>query len=266
MLDHLLAVMRPSPFSNILVGIVFAVCWVGYEPAMRLFEQRRGSINQDLDLVRAIWMRRMLEREIRIMDTNLIGHVLNSASFFASTSLLIIAAAAGLLFGGSDTMASLRQVTILEPAPDWLLELKIALVVVVLASGLLDLIWAIRQLNYCVALVGAAPERDAGADLESYTSAAAGVMNPAMASFNRGVRAYYFALAAAAWLISGWAMLLGAAAALALLMYRQGFSAAAGAAARARLILERDRTVPSGVVRSTSQHSALAGRPREGDM
>lgn len=232
---------------------------------MRLFERRRRSINQDLDFVRAAWMRRMLEREIRIMDTNLIGHVLNSASFFASTSLLIIAAAAGLLFGGADTMASLRQVTILEPAPDWLLELKIALVVVVLASGLLDLIWAIRQLNYCVALVGAAPERDMGSVLESYCIAAAGVMNPAMASFNRGVRAYYFALAAAAWLISGWAMLLGAAAAVALLMYRQGFSPAAAAAARARLILEGDCAAPHTLARPPSQHSALAGRPRDGD-
>lgn len=223
-----------------VAALVFILCWLGYEPALRRFARNRPSINKDLDLVRAAWMRRMLAREVRIMDTNLIGHVLNSASFFASTNLLIIAAAAGLLFGGAGTLDRLREVEILEQAADWLLELKIALVVATLARGLLDFIWSIRQLNYCVALLGAAPERSAGPALEGYWAAATGVLNPAMTFFNRGVRAYYFALAAAAWLIAGWAMALGAVAAFWLLAWRQLGSEAAKASHAARLLLEAE--------------------------
>lgn len=219
-------------------AIVFFACWLGYEPALALLTRGRSSINSDLDVVRVAWMRRMLAREVRIMDTNLIGHVLNSASFFASTNLLIIAAAAGLLFGGASTLERLREVAILQRAADWLLELKIALVVATLARGLLDFIWSIRQLNYCVALIGAAPERHAGPALDRFCIAAAGVLNPAMSFFNRGVRAYYFALAAAAWLIAGWAMALAAVAAFAILAWRQVASAAANGARAARLLLE----------------------------
>jgi len=237
-----LAQMLDAPHAlDVMAALVFCACWLGYEPTLALLARHRPSINHDLDQVRAAWMRRMLAREVRIMDTNLIGHVLNSASFFASTNLLIIAAAAGLLFGGDSTLARLREVAILERAADWLLELKIALVVATLARGLLDFIWSIRQLNYCVALIGAAPERDAGPSLDRFCQAAAGVLNPAMAFFNRGVRAYYFALAAAAWLIAGWAMALGAVAAFAMLAWRQLSSEAAKAAHAARRLLDAER-------------------------
>lgn len=256
--DALNALLQPLLLSNLAAAAVFVACWLGYEPVMRRLRGGLPSINQNLDVVRAAWMRRMLARDVRIMDTNLIGHVLNSASFFASTNLLVIAAAAGLLFGGEDTLVKLREVAILERAPDWLLETKIALVVMVLATGLLDLIWAIRQLNYCVALVGAAPERDAGHALDRFCEAAAGVINPAMASFNRGVRAYYFALAAAAWLIAGWAMVAGAAAAVWLLARRQSHSEAAHAAARARAILEQEAAA-AAALKPAVRNAPLAG-------
>ena len=45
-----------------------------------------------------------------------------------------------------------------------LLEAKLALVLVCLARGLLDFIWSIRQLNYALALIGAAPEVHSEAD------------------------------------------------------------------------------------------------------
>lgn len=236
---------------DLISACIFLVCWLGYEPILaRLARSRGGGINQDMDVVRIAWMRRMAKREVRIMDTNLIGHALNTASFFASTNLLVIAAAAGLLFGGEATLEALRDVSILERAPDWLIELKIALVVATLARGLLDFIWAIRQLNYCVALIGAAPEHDARDD--RFWRAAAGVLNPALAFFNRGVRAYYFALAAAAWLLAGWAMALGALAAFWLLAFRQLFSPAAKAAREARLLLQSE--------------APLAGERPAGDM
>lgn len=223
---------------DVICACVFAATWLGYEPVMSMLGARRGTINSDLAAIRGAWMMRMLAREGRITDSNLIGHVLSSAGFFASTNLLLIAAATGLLFGGDQTLTRLDGLALMAPAPKWVLELKITLVVITLARGLLDFIWAIRQLNYCVTLFGAAPEASDTGRHARFAQAIAGVLNPALAAFNRGVSAYYFALAAAAWLIAGWAMALGGLASFALLAWRQLHSDAANATRRARQVLE----------------------------
>ncbi len=188
--------------------------------------------------MRLAWLKRAMARENRIMDTNLLGHMLGSASFFASTNLLLIAAVAGLLVGGAGMLENLRAVELGPIAPVWLLQSKIGLVAFALSKGLLDFIWCIRQMNYSLALFGAAPEANSGADLDAYAAAVAAVVNPAFTAFNKGVRAYYFALAAAAWVVSPWLMAVGAVAATGLLLHRQLASPAAAGVAAARGLVD----------------------------
>jgi uncharacterized membrane protein len=168
----------------------------------------------------------MTRREIRMVDSQLLGHTINSASFFASANLILIAAVGGVLFGGEAAIRNLPAVGV--EAPTRVLEVKFALISVCLARGLLDFIWSIRQLNYTVALVGAAPESDSDpGHLDAYGVTAAEVLNPAMHGFNRGVRVYYFALAAGAWLIHPVLLAAGALMAVGLLAWRQSLSPAA---------------------------------------
>ena len=68
--------------------------------------------------------------------------------------------------------------------------------------------------------------------------AAAQVLNPALAAFSQGVRGYYFALAAGAWLFGpGW-LALGVVSAFGLLVWRQSGSQAARAIRTARRLLD----------------------------
>lgn len=221
--------------------VIFILCWVGYEPLRRaLAKGRGGSINIDMYPVREEWIRRFLARDNRIMDVNLLGHLLNSASFFASTNLLVIAAAAGVLFGGEAMRSNLQDLEFASPASDWLIELKVGVVIITLSRGLLDFVWAIRQLNYAMALLGAAPEATEKDKHEAFVAAASDVLHPSFSAFNTGVRAYYFALAAAAWLISPWAMVLGVLATVAILLRRQMRSQAARGIRAARDLCVRD--------------------------
>jgi uncharacterized membrane protein len=222
----------------------FALCWLIYEPILHRLAGKGGGINLDMAVVREAWLRRMLARENRIVDANLLGHLLSSASFFASTNLLVIAAAAGALFGGAAVLESLRGLTLVATAPNWLIEAKVALVMVTLARGLLDFIWAIRQLNYCSALIGAAPEAEEGKAHAAYARAAADVLHPAFSAFNKGVRAYYFALAAAAWIVSPWAMAIGVIGAFVILLRRQTASQAARGIRAARDLLNGEAAPP----------------------
>ena len=203
---------------------LFFLCWLGYGPLLALLARRSGSLNDDMLMVRRAWMMVMTHREVRIVDSQLMGHTINSAGFFASTNLLLIAAVAGILFGGDQALQGVASIG--EAAPTRLLEAKLALVMACLARGLLDFIWSIRQMNYALALIGAAPELHAEADRVALGEAAAGLLNPALSAFSQGVRGYYFALAAAAWLFGPLWLALGVAAAFCLLVWRQAGSPA----------------------------------------
>jgi len=227
------------PWRDGAALLLFVVLWLGYEPLVRRASRERGAINRDMDVVRNGWMLAMVRRrDTRLLDANLMGHVLNSASFFASANLLLIAALAGALFGGEAAMRGVRDLDVLADAPVWLFQAKMALVLLTLARGLLDFIWAIRQMNFWLAATGSVPEEGAPELMTRWGEALGAIMNPALTAFSAGVRAYYFALAAGAWLLGPWPFALATAAATALLLWRQSRSPAALAVRRVRELLE----------------------------
>jgi uncharacterized membrane protein len=218
---------------------LFFLCWLGYDPLLRTLARRSGALNEDMLTIRHAWMSAMTRREVRLLDSQLLGHSINSASFFASSNLLLIAAVGGILFGGETALKSFASVGA-EVVPTPLLEAKLALILACLSRGLLDFIWSIRQMNYTLALIGAAPEINGEAAHTAFGEAAAQVLNPALASFSQGVRGYYFALAAAAWLFGPVWLGAGVISAFALLVWRQSASPAARAIRTARRLLDNN--------------------------
>lgn len=220
---------------------VFAIAWLAYEPLLRTLARGRHVINADMIVVRRAWMGRMVERGgVRLLDSQLVGHALNSASFFASSNLILIAGAAGVLFGGESVWRRVAAAPLLAHTPAVLFGLKLALVAVTLARGLLAFIWAIRQLNYCVAAIGAAPHTPGEPLATAYAEAASALLNPALSAFNAGVRGYYFALSAAAWMLGPLPFLVATLSATGLLAWRQAASPAAKAVRRIRGLLDAE--------------------------
>ena len=232
---NILSALSPADMAALAV---FLVLWLAYEPMLKAISRGRGVINTDMTVIRAAWMRTMAGRENKFMDGQLLGHTLNSASFFASSNLILIAGAAGVLFGGEGAFKSASSLEVLKTSSRLLFEVQIALVLLTLARGLLDFIWAIRQMNYCLAVIGATPTTEDKGFQRSYGEAAARLLNPALSSFNRGVRGYYFALAAAAWLFGPFAFLAVTLSAVALLFMRQRHSPSARAVSEIRGLLE----------------------------
>ena len=215
---------------------LFFLCWLGYAPLLSLISRKGGSLNDDMVHVRTVWMAAMTHREMKLVDSQLMGHSINSASFFASTNLLLIAAVAGILFGGETALQGFAAVGA-ENVPTRILEAKLALVLICLTRGFLDFIWALRQMNYTLALIGSAPEIHSTTDRKAFGEAASQLLNPALSAFSQGVRGYYFALAAAAWLFGPLWLALGVASSFGLLIYRQEASPAARAIRNARRLL-----------------------------
>ena len=66
-----------------------------------------------MTVIRRRWMTEMAVREVALLDGQLLGHAINSASFFASSNLILIAAAAGVLFGGDSAWKSVEGLAVL---------------------------------------------------------------------------------------------------------------------------------------------------------
>src|SRR4051812_48734121 len=185
---------------NVAALALFMAAWLFYQPLLGLLSRRGGAaINTDLMVVRNAWMQNMARRDGRFMDGQLLAQTLSSSSFFASSNLILIAATAGVLFGGQSSFRNVSSLVVVHTSSRLLFEAQLGLVLLTLARGLLDFIWGIRQLNYVLAAIGAIPEHGDDESHHAYGDAAARLLNPALHSVNSGVRGYYFALAAASW-------------------------------------------------------------------
>ena len=214
---------------------LFCGLWLGYGQIVRLAGPT--AINAGLGEVRGWWMRSLVARDNRIVDSALIGHVMNSASFFASTSLLAVGALLGLLTS-LDQLAPTLELFGGPAPPRALLELKVLLPAVVLAHGVFLLTWALRQLNYTVALIGSVPPPPV-ADGDELADALAGVLSSALTTFNSGIRSYYFALAALTWMAGPFVLAGAAVLLMVVLVHRQRTSLVARQFARAKALMGR---------------------------
>ncbi len=205
---------------------VFLLLYVAYAPASRVLWPR--SVNAQLGGLRVDWMRTMLRRDNRIVDSALIGHVAQSASFFASTSLIVIGALLSLLSNAERLQPALEGLSFVPPVARVVFEIKIVLPLAIMVHGFVRFTWSIRQLNYTIALIGAAPDRDhVGTLLDRLAQGIGDVMTAALTTFNAGLRSYYYALAGLAWIVGPWEMGLAAVLLTAMLVWRQVASPAA---------------------------------------
>jgi uncharacterized membrane protein len=189
--------------------------------------------------VRRVWMERLIERDNRIFDSQLIGHTINSVTFFASTSVLVIAGLLGL-FGAIDAASTvLGESGLAIPTSKAFFELKLMLLVVIFTYGFLKFTWSLRQYNYTCGMIGAIPLADSSpAHRRELAVELAGALSSAIGAFNGGLRAYYFALAVLTWFLQPWLFILATTWVVTVLATRQLYSPFASRLGRLAAALE----------------------------
>ena len=211
---------------------VFLVAWLGYGTLLS-HSPIRSSITERMRDVRRAWMHAMLGRDNRVVDASLLGNTMHSATFFASTAMLGLAALMGMLGKFESTFGALNALHFTAKTSAALVEAKVLLLIAVFAYSFLKLTWAIRQLNYVLALVGGAPLKPSPAERDAIAERDGAVLTHAISTFNAGIRGYYFALAALAWFLGPLPFLLATTGMVAVLLRRQFGSATAVAMAAA---------------------------------
>jgi len=214
-------------FSDLdLVALAFvAASWVGYHYAVELGPHAGKSLNMRMNLRRARWIRESLLRENRIVDTQVMNGLQNGTAFFASTSMIAIGGTLALLQSAERVVAIFADLPLNSAPTRTVWEIKVIGLAMIFGYAFFKFAWAYRLFNYCVILIGALPparghdEREAERAIHETVE-----MNVAAGRhFNRGQRAFFFALAYMGWFLGPLSFIFFTAAVL-VAMYRRQFA------------------------------------------
>lgn len=192
---------------------LFVTAWFGYAS----FADRHGrsvpSLHTQMDRFRREWMTRMIERDNRMVDVGIMRVLARSSQFFASTTMLVLGALIALTGYIQQALDVVSGLPFTVKGSARLLEVKILLLVVIFTYAFFKFSWSMRQLGQASTLIGAAPPKPPNNPEQHapWINRIALVTSYAGTNFNNGLRAYYFGLAALAWFLHPWLMIVATA-------------------------------------------------------
>ena len=183
----------------------FFVWWIGYARFALWHSLSVPSLQSAMAQYRRDWWVRVLERELRMIDTSIVANLSNSSTFFASTTLLILGGLLALLGTTEKVSTVIQGLPFNRHMSEGGWEVKIMLLVGIFVYAFFKFTWSLRQFNMVSVMIGAAPRVPREAEDEaSYIHRGARMSHLAGEHFNYGLRAYYFSMAALAWLLNAW--------------------------------------------------------------
>jgi uncharacterized membrane protein len=210
-----------------------AVClwlllWVGYPYFAGLLSHNRPNLLAYTHPYRQQWMQNALGRENRIADAALVGNLMQTSTFFSSTTVLILGALLALLGSIDEGLRIVASLPLAEQQTASHVEIKALVLLGIFVHALVRFTWALRQFNVVNILVGAMPSHgERMHDQRAVLNAdqAARLVELAGENFSHGVRSYYYAVPVLLWFVNAW-LLLGTALLMTLLLYWMDFRSA----------------------------------------
>ena len=195
--------MLAFSLPDALALALFLFAWLGYSVAIETTARGKKSLNAMMHTYREQWIDQLIAREVRIVDSQVTAALQNGTAFFASTSLTAIGGALSMLRAGDQILhvMGLLPFSVANTPEMW--EAKIVGLAVILVYAFFKFAWSYRLFNYLAIMVGAAPppaDRHT-APARNFIYRAARLCEEAGLHFNRGQRAFFFALGYLGWFL-----------------------------------------------------------------
>jgi len=213
------------PFSTLdLIALAwFVAAWAGYAAVVEFLPKKSKSLNETMNDYRIVWMRRMLHREARMVDMQVMATLVSGTAFFASTSLLAIGGALTILRSPDELLSVLATLPFGTPTTRLAWEIKAVGLAVIFVYAFFKFAWSYRLFNYVAILLGAMPfEKDKETpEADAHVQRTARLFEAAGRHFNHGQRAIFFALGYLGWFVSPYALMATTAAVVVVMWWRQ---------------------------------------------
>jgi len=157
------------------------------------------------------WVRMALTRENRIADTNIVANLERNVSFFASSSLLVLAGLVTLLNSSDAVLGMLSDIPFSDQSTRGVWELKVLLLMFLFIYAFFKFTWSLRQYGLVSVMIGGAPELSllpSADEMARHVDSISKMASKASGNFNNGLRSYYFAMAALGWFVNAWIFIL----------------------------------------------------------
>ncbi len=209
---------------DILALSGFMLAWAVYAVTLERTARGRDSLNARMNIYREVWVRRLLDRETRMVDMQVMLSLQNGTAFFASTTLLAIGGGLTLLKSTDEAVSVFSSLPLGIQVSAALWEFKCIGLVLIFVYAFFKFAWAYRLFNYVAIMVGAMPfanKRDTP-EAQSHVMRTTRLFQSAGRHFNRGQRAFLFALGYLGWFIGPYVLMISTLAVV-IVMWRRQF-------------------------------------------
>ena len=214
-------------FSTLDLAAVgfFVAAWIGYAIVVEWTAAGRHSLNARMNPYRETWMQQMLHRDVRIIDTQITAALQSGTAFFASTSIIAAGGALTLLRSTDEILQVMSALPFGVATTQVQWEAKTVGLAVIFVYAFFKFAWCYRLFNYVAIMIGAAPppEQADSAEAKAHAQRTAKLSEAAGRHFNRGQRAFFFALGYLGWFLGPWPLIV-ATAAVVIVMWRRQFA------------------------------------------
>ena len=213
---------------DVLALLWFLAAWLGFGWVTDSSRFGRMSLTRGMEAERRRWMAEMLKRDVRIVDTQIMGSLQNGTAFFASTALIAIGGAFTLLSQTDRLLQVFGDLPFNVGTTRAEIEVKVLILCTIYGYAFFKFGWAYRLFNYAAILIGAVPmppfEDHEAARLAAERAADMQII--AARHFNWGLRAFFFSIGFLGWFVNAWLFIATTTFVVLVLLRRQYFSRA----------------------------------------
>lgn len=217
--------MKGIPWIDQFACLFFFFIWVSYTYFARYQAKKRASLSGSLSALRGKWMQAVVAKEQHIADAALIGNVERTVTFFASSTIFILAGILTVTASNEAFVRVLQTLPFTSEQSQSLVLIKLAGLSIILVYAFFKFTWAVRKFGFVSVLLGMAPtmsqEAVTAVEKQQFAHHTAKIIDQAGQEYNYGLRAYYFALGYLSWFISPWLLILSGITVTAILYRRE---------------------------------------------
>jgi len=199
------AILPLFALPDVLALALLVASWAVLGVWIESSRTKKPSVTVLMASYRREWMRQFVTRSPRIYDASVLGSLRQSTNFLASATMIALGGLLALI-GNSDRLIGVAEDLTLATQNTRVIEAKLLLVGIILAHAFLKFLWSNRLFGYAAVIMSSVPNDPDDPLCIPRAAQAAEINIRAALNFNRGLRATYFALAALAWLIGPWGL------------------------------------------------------------
>ena len=203
----------------------FLVCFKGYTMYASRAAKSTHGLASVMHSYRVEWMKSLLTRDVRVADTTTIANLERGVTFFASTTMLILAGLVTVLGSTEKAIDIISDIPFAHHATTAEWEMKLLLLIVLFIYAFFKFTWSLRQYGFASVMIGGTPMPEMDLSENARTAFAlrtANILSLAANNFNAGLRTFYFSFAALGWFIHS-AVLIVLSVIVVFILYRREF-------------------------------------------